>query len=81
MFGEDADVIMQAMDTTAPEIPHTKVNSLETAVMLSVSWGESGDVVMLSPACASFDMFDGYIARGQAFEQLVNTYIKESINE
>ncbi len=77
VFGQDADVIMQAMNATAPEITCTKVNGLAEAIKLSVFEGQSGDVIMLSPACASFDMFDGYIARGQAFEQLVKEYINE----
>ncbi|MBS9782172.1 MAG: UDP-N-acetylmuramoyl-L-alanine--D-glutamate ligase, partial [Gammaproteobacteria bacterium] len=69
VFGQDADVIMQAMDNVAPEIACTKVDDLAAGVVTATVLAVSGDVVMLSPACASFDMFDGYIARGQAFEQ------------
>jgi len=42
-------------------------DSLEQAVMLAASYANPGDTVLLSPSCASIDMFSNYIARGQAF--------------
>ncbi len=47
------------------------VDSLEQAVVLAAQHADAGDCVLLSPACASFDMFANYQARGQAFVQAV----------
>jgi UDP-N-acetylmuramoylalanine--D-glutamate ligase len=46
--------------------------SLEDAVKLSLSMSSSGDSVLLSPACASFDMFKDFEDRGKAFKGIVN---------
>ncbi len=45
--------------------------SMEEAVKLASKAAEIGDVVLLSPACASFDMFDNYEHRGRVFKELV----------
>ncbi len=47
-------------------------DQLETAVKTSMQWGESGDIVLLSPACASFDLFKNYEDRGDQFKATVN---------
>jgi len=47
------------------------VNSLSEAVDLARQLAEPGDVVLLSPACASYDMFDNYEQRGREFTRLV----------
>lgn len=47
-------------------------DSLEDAVMTAVELAEDGDAVLLSPACASWDMFDSYEQRGNRFKDLVN---------
>ena len=46
--------------------------SMEEAIRLAQSAAEPGEVVLLSPACASFDMFDNYEHRGKVFKELVN---------
>ncbi len=48
------------------------VDTLEEAVMLAKELAEDGDAVLLSPACASWDMFDSYEQRGNMFKDLVN---------
>lgn len=45
---------------------------LEEVVNFAINETRSGDVVLLSPACASFDMFNNYEHRGDVFKQLVN---------
>jgi UDP-N-acetylmuramoylalanine--D-glutamate ligase len=50
----------------------TEVGSLREAVDLASQRAEAGDIVLLSPACASFDMFRDYQDRGQQFKALVN---------
>jgi len=46
--------------------------SMEEAVKLAKDNAAPGDIVLLSPACASFDMFDNYEQRGKVFKELVN---------
>ena len=52
-------------------VPLTMADDLAHAVSLAASWAQPGDAVVLSPACASFDMFEDYQQRGEAFRQLV----------
>ncbi len=47
------------------------VNSMEEAVFKAYSSAETGDVILLSPGCASFDMFKNYEDRGEAFKKAV----------
>ena len=65
-FGKDGGTIA-GLD------PHKSiiVSSLEVAVEQAVASSDAGDCVLLSPACASWDMFKNYIERGEQFEQLV----------
>lgn len=48
-----------------------EVDSMEEAVRLSQNLSESGDTVLLSPACASFDLFENYEDRGNQFIEAV----------
>ena len=50
---------------------YTRVQSLKEAVTLSRKTAEPGDVVLLSPACASWDMFDNFEQRGRLFKDYV----------
>lgn len=54
------------------EIPTIIVDSLEEAVEVSRKISTEGDVVTLSPACASFDMFPNFMVRGNKFKEIVN---------
>jgi len=50
----------------------TRVKSFKEAVNKAKDISQSGDIVLLSPACKSFDMFDSYEHRGKEFKRLVN---------
>ena len=51
--------------------PHEISGRLEDAVAAALAAAEPGDVILLSPACASFDQFESFEARGDAFVELV----------
>ena len=58
--------------------PHTEVHRSEMmaeAIRQAMAAARPGDVVMLSPACASFDQFRDYEARGDAFRQIVEALL------
>ncbi|ARU89690.1 UDP-N-acetylmuramoyl-L-alanine--D-glutamate ligase [Pseudomonas sp. M30-35] len=68
LLGRDAERLAQALGDAAPLI---HVKSLEEAVQRSAELAESGDAVLLSPACASLDMFKNFEERGRMFSQAV----------
>jgi len=68
LIGRDADKISEAVGTS---VPQHRATSLQEAVSLARQAAESGDRVLLSPACASFDMFRDYNDRGEQFRTLV----------
>jgi UDP-N-acetylmuramoylalanine--D-glutamate ligase len=51
--------------------------SMPEAIQLAFSLASPGDAVLLSPACASFDMFENYLDRAQAFAQAVQSLAEE----
>ena len=56
-----------------------ETTSMKTAIALASELAEEGDVVLLSPACASFDRFKNYEHRGDCFKKAVNALaIKEN---
>ncbi len=55
----------------AAKIVHAE--TLEKAVKQAASAAQSGDIVLLAPACASFDQFRNYQHRGQVFKDTVRT--------
>lgn len=69
LFGEDADII----SSTLIEFEgFSNFVSLDQAMLACVQRVESGDIVLFSPACASFDQFASYFARGEYFTSLVD---------
>ncbi|MEY2943291.1 MAG: UDP-N-acetylmuramoyl-L-alanine--D-glutamate ligase [Pseudomonadota bacterium] len=55
----------------APYMPVARSEMMSEAIRAAICAAREGDVVMLSPACASFDQFRDYEARGDAFRQMV----------
>lgn len=51
-----------------------QVDSLDIAVKMAFDMAKSGDIVLLSPACASIDMFDNYVHRAQVFAQAIQRW-------
>jgi UDP-N-acetylmuramoylalanine--D-glutamate ligase len=68
LLGEDAQRLAEDLEGTAP-IHH--VTTMEEAVELGAKLANPGEIVLLSPACASFDMFKDYADRGDVFSALV----------
>ena len=59
-------------------LPYTRFETFDEAVTAACEKAVPGDVVLLSPACASFDFFNGYKARGNRFQELVNSYLNRN---
>lgn len=72
LIGEDAPILQTALQGSTDLI---QAQSLKQAVELAQAKTTEHDVVLLSPACASFDMFTGYPDRGHQFVACVNTLV------
>ncbi|MCX8069283.1 MAG: UDP-N-acetylmuramoyl-L-alanine--D-glutamate ligase [Thermodesulfovibrionales bacterium] len=70
LIGESAQKIAKALDGTC-DIYFS--DSLESAVQKSQELATKGDTVLLSPACASFDMFKNFEDRGRQFKEIVSS--------
>ncbi len=74
LIGKDgkliADVVPEDVDTYYAE-------TMQDAVVKAQSIAKAGNCVLLSPACASFDMFSGYVERGNVFEKAVKAIAYE----
>jgi UDP-N-acetylmuramoylalanine--D-glutamate ligase len=71
-IGAAGDAIARAVETGAPDVGVVRAGTLENAVAEASRLARPGDVVLLSPACASFDQFKNFEHRGQVFAELVN---------
>ena len=69
LIGKDAALIKRAL--SGVDVPKEKTSTLEAAVKRAAQLARRGDAVLLSPACASFDMFRDYKHRGEAFAAAV----------
>ena len=72
LFGRDAKIIADSLKSSCEvEVVETLAQALSQAQHVA----SAGDVILFSPACASFDQFANYIKRGESFEQLVTDMI------
>lgn len=69
-LGIDNDKIREAYANVVDSF--VEVQSMKDAIKMAQSFSESGDTVLLSPACASFDLFANYEDRGRQFKEEVN---------
>jgi UDP-N-acetylmuramoylalanine--D-glutamate ligase len=69
LIGEAADLIADALAGSGVELIHA--GDLERAVHLAAQHARPGEVVLLAPACASFDQYRDYEERGEHFKALV----------
>ena len=69
LIGRDAPVIREALQGT--DVSMHDATDMHAAVAQAASIARSGDAVLMSPACASFDMFDNYGHRAEVFVQAV----------
>lgn len=72
LIGRDGPAIAKALDAV---VPVSYATDMLDAVNQAHAVAQPGDCVLLSPACASFDMFSNYVERGKVFEQAVRRLV------
>lgn len=82
LIGRDRALIAEALARHAPEVPvvdleQTDTGAMSAAVRAAARLAETGDTVLLAPACASMDMFVNYNKRGEAFAEAVRALAAE----
>jgi UDP-N-acetylmuramoylalanine--D-glutamate ligase len=70
-IGEARPLIEEQLKTVAPHFKTAK--TMDEAVRTGKRYTKRGEVVLLSPACSSFDMFNNYKHRGNEFKRIVNS--------
>lgn len=78
LIGDDAETISQELGN---EAPFEFAGSMQEAVERSIEAASAGDIVLLAPACASFDMFKSFEHRGEVFKQAVLSAVQGSAQE
>ncbi|MGV8861631.1 MAG: UDP-N-acetylmuramoyl-L-alanine--D-glutamate ligase [Pseudomonas sp.] len=68
LLGRDSELLAK---TFGDAVPLVRVKTLEEAVQRAAEWAQDGDAVLLSPACASLDMFKNFEERGRLFAHAV----------
>ena len=72
LIGKDAEAIAGALDTVMPVY---FAQDMDAAVSQASAYAEADDTVLLAPACASFDQYANYEARGNAFCEAVEALV------
>lgn len=76
LIGRDAPLIREALTPTG--VPLLDADSMASAVHLAQQHSQAGDAVLMSPACASFDMFDNYEHRAKVFIEAVKDLARDA---
>jgi len=76
LIGRDAPLIRAALADTG--VPLLDATSMQQAVTVASAQAHAGDAVLMSPACASFDMFDNYEHRARVFVQAVGELAEQA---
>ena len=80
-MGNSADKILNEItrlkDYSEKTLKIIKVDSMENAVEEAKNNSKIGDIVVLSPACASFDLYKNFEERGNHFKSLVNKIVED----
>lgn len=72
-IGQDAPVVEEAFGS---KVPVAKYGTLDVAVANAMESAQPGDTILLAPACASFDQYASYVARGDHLRQLFRDFEK-----
>ncbi len=78
VIGRDAAAIASVVKRGSADLPLLDARTLEQAVTIAAGHARHGDAVLLSPACASFDMFCNYVHRGEVFADVVRALAAEA---
>jgi UDP-N-acetylmuramoylalanine--D-glutamate ligase len=78
LIGRDADLIARGLTGTAAQVE--SLGTLDRAVDRALALAREGDVVLLSPACASLDQFRDYVERGEQFTKRVQSALAEGVD-
>lgn len=74
LFGEAADELNVLFSlNNSKRVPISVAQSMKDAVDRGLAAAQMGDVLLLSPACSSFDAFSNYVQRGEAFTELIRS--------
>jgi UDP-N-acetylmuramoylalanine--D-glutamate ligase len=72
LIGKSADKISESVVKSNKAFPIQMVKNFEDAVKISYRLAIKNDIILLSPACASYDMFNNFEERGLLFKKIVN---------
>jgi UDP-N-acetylmuramoylalanine--D-glutamate ligase len=76
LIGRDGPLIRAALEASG--VPLQDAASMHEAVALAAQRAHAGDAVLMSPACASFDMFDNYEHRARVFRDAVDALAQDA---
>jgi UDP-N-acetylmuramoylalanine--D-glutamate ligase len=71
LIGNDGKIMLKAWEKI---VPCEYSETLEKATKDAFKDSKKGDIILLSPACASFDQFSGYKERGKVFQEIANSF-------